>query len=205
MVLSLLTAVLVLAVPCVHAQGSYEVSWWTVDGGGIMGASGGGFTLAGTAGQPDAGGPLAGGSFSVAGGFWPAAIDSSPPGNFYSLTPCRAVDTRGNGAPIQGGVLVSGVPRSLPLAGVCGIPLTAAAVSLNVTTVQATGAGAVTLYPWGEGVPGTTAISFPASVARANNGVLALAFDGTGKLGAVATVTGGGSVHLIIDVNGYFE
>lgn len=119
------------------------------------------------------------------------------------MTPCRAVDTRGNGAPIQGGVLISGVPRALPLAGLCGVPLTAIAVSLNVTVIQATGAGSVTLFPWSQGVPETSTINFPASVARANNGLFALSSDGT--LGVIATVTGGGSVHLILDVNGYFD
>jgi hypothetical protein len=207
--LSLVAALLVLAVPRARAQGSYELSWWTVNGGGIVGASGSGFMLAGTVGQPDAGGPLVGGSFSVTGGFWPVATEFSPapvsPGAFHSLTPCRAVDTRGNGAPIQGGVLLSGVPRMLPLADVCGVPPTATAVSLNVTITQATGSGHVTLYRWDKGAPGTSTINFPAAVVRANNGIFALASDGTGQLGAIATLTGGGSVHLIIDVNGYFE
>ncbi len=51
----------------------YDLSWWTVDGGG--GAVGGGtFTLLGTAGQPEAGPPLsdAAGRFTLLGGFWPA-------------------------------------------------------------------------------------------------------------------------------------
>lgn len=203
--LSLAAALLVLGVPGARAQGSYEISWWSVDGGGVIGASGDGFTLAGTVGQPDAGGPLVGGSFSVSGGFWPAGAALVPLGDFYSVTPCRAVDTRGNGAPIQGGALLSGVPRALPLGGVCGVPLTATAVSLNVTITQATGAGFITAYPWDQGVPGTSLINFSAFVIRANNGVLALAFDGSGTLGAVAMVTGGGSVHLIVDINGYFD
>jgi hypothetical protein len=199
----LIAALLVLALPGARAQDGYEVSWWTVDGGGIMRATGGGFTLMGSVGQPDAGVSLVGGSFSVVGGFWPASAVF--PGAFHSTVPCRAVDTRGNGAPIQGGMLLSGAPRALPLAGVCGIPGTATAVSLNVTVTQATGAGAVTLYPWAQEVPGTTTINFPASSARANNGLFALAADGSGQLGALATIADGGSVHLIIDVNGYFE
>lgn len=51
---------------CAHAQ--FAVAWWTVDGGGGT-SSGGLFTLSGTIGQPDAG-VLAGGSFSIHGGFW---------------------------------------------------------------------------------------------------------------------------------------
>jgi hypothetical protein len=51
------------------AQGGYELSWWTVDGGGGTWSSGGGYTLGGTAGQPDAG-VLAGGGYTLGGGFW---------------------------------------------------------------------------------------------------------------------------------------
>lgn len=207
MLIRALAAFLSLAGASATAQ-TYDVIWYSMDGGGTSSTPGGTYALAGTVGQADAGSPLVGDLYSVSGGFWPAAKLAPAPeplGRFYSVTPCRAVDTRGNGAPLQGGALISGIPRALLLAGVCGVPLSAIAVSLNVTAVQATGAGAITLYPWGQGVPGTNAISFPSSAARSNNGVLALAFDGTGKLGALATVTGAGSVHLIIDVNGYFE
>jgi hypothetical protein len=65
---------------CARAQsgGSFELSWWTVDGGG--GASTGGqFTLSGTAGQPDAG-TLAGGRFKLEGGFWSALQVLQTPG-----------------------------------------------------------------------------------------------------------------------------
>ena len=51
---------------------TYAISWWTVDGGGTMAASGGTYSLSGTAGQPDAG-VLSGGTYSVAGGFWGGA------------------------------------------------------------------------------------------------------------------------------------
>jgi hypothetical protein len=47
----------------------YDLSWWTVDGGGTTGSTGGGSTLSGTAGQPDAG-VLAGGGYTLGGGFW---------------------------------------------------------------------------------------------------------------------------------------
>jgi hypothetical protein len=52
-----------------QAQGGYDLSWWTVDGGGTTSASDGSYTLGGTAGQPDAG-ELSGGSYTVGGGFW---------------------------------------------------------------------------------------------------------------------------------------
>jgi len=50
------------------AQSGFEISWWTVDGGG--GSAGGtGYRLSGTLGQPDAG-RLTGGAFTLGGGFW---------------------------------------------------------------------------------------------------------------------------------------
>ncbi|MCS6923272.1 MAG: hypothetical protein NZM10_02725, partial [Fimbriimonadales bacterium] len=50
--------------------------WWTIDGGGVTFAAGGGFNLGGTVGQPDASNALTGGSFNLTGGFWfaPACI-----------------------------------------------------------------------------------------------------------------------------------
>ena len=55
-----------------QSNGGYALSWWTVDGGGgALGGTGaaGTYTLAGTIAQPDAG-RLAGGGYSLAGGFW---------------------------------------------------------------------------------------------------------------------------------------
>jgi hypothetical protein len=45
------------------------LTWWTADGGGGE-SSGGRWIVRGTAGQPDAGASLAGGSYEVVGGFW---------------------------------------------------------------------------------------------------------------------------------------
>ena len=55
----------------VHAQsgGGYDLGWSTVDGGGLMFSTGGGYTLGGTIGQPDAG-SLGGGGYTLNGGFW---------------------------------------------------------------------------------------------------------------------------------------
>ena len=42
-----------------HAQtgGGYDLTWNTIDGGGYMFSTGGGYSLGGTMGQPDAGAP----------------------------------------------------------------------------------------------------------------------------------------------------
>ena len=62
--------VLLLSVGLIaRAQGGYDLSWWTVDGGGYTYSAGSGYEMGGTVGQPDAG-VLAGGGYSLGGGFW---------------------------------------------------------------------------------------------------------------------------------------
>ena len=57
-----------------HAQ-SYSIDWHTIDGGGGT-STGGVYSVSGTIGQPDAGGPLTNGQYAVTGGFWalPTAV-----------------------------------------------------------------------------------------------------------------------------------
>jgi hypothetical protein len=62
----LLCGLLVAGVAWASSAG-YDLTWWTVDGGGAT-SSGGGYTLSGTAGQPDAG-LLTGGEYTLGGGF----------------------------------------------------------------------------------------------------------------------------------------
>ena len=52
--------------------GGYDLSWSTIDGGGYMFSTGGGYSLGGTVGQPEAG-VMSGGGYSLAGGFWGGA------------------------------------------------------------------------------------------------------------------------------------
>lgn len=48
---------------------AYDLTWHTIDGGGVMRSTGGDFELSGTIGQHDAG-RMAGGGFELTGGFW---------------------------------------------------------------------------------------------------------------------------------------
>jgi len=64
---SVLLLFVVLAASTATAQ--YEISWYTIDGGGGR-STGGPYTLTGTIGQPDAA-YSAGGNFELLGGFWP--------------------------------------------------------------------------------------------------------------------------------------
>lgn len=71
-------AFLVLCItPILASAQSYDLSWFTIDGGGNI-STGGAYSISGTIGQPDAGN-LSGGSYSIAGGFWSFAADSGAP------------------------------------------------------------------------------------------------------------------------------
>jgi uncharacterized repeat protein (TIGR01451 family) len=48
----------------------FDLSWHTVDGGGVTFSAGGSFVVGATIGQPDAGGPFSGGPFVLHSGFW---------------------------------------------------------------------------------------------------------------------------------------
>ena len=64
------------------AQEGYELSWWTVDGGGQTYSIGGGYEIGGTIGQPDAG-VLTGGGYVLGGGFWRGGPVTLPPFRVY--------------------------------------------------------------------------------------------------------------------------
>ena len=51
-----------------QSSNNYEISWYTIDGGGGT-SSGGDFVLSGTIGQPDAG-EMSGEGYVLTGGFW---------------------------------------------------------------------------------------------------------------------------------------
>jgi uncharacterized repeat protein (TIGR01451 family) len=122
--------------------------------------------------------------------------------DYFTLTPCRVVDTRG-GAPVGGPVLQGQETRTLPVAGHCGIPLTAKALSINVTVTQSSSAGNVRLFPAGQTVPLVSTINYVVGLTRANNAVVPL--NASGAMAAYVEQALGTTVHLIIDVNGYFE
>ncbi len=65
----LFAALSFLPVIVLAQSGGYDLSWWTVDGGGATFSTGGTYRLGGTIGQPDAG-ELSGGDYTLYGGFW---------------------------------------------------------------------------------------------------------------------------------------
>jgi len=70
---------LALSVNSVCAQ-SYSIDWYKISGGGGT-SSNGQYTVSGTIGQHDAGGPLTGGNYSLTGGFWSLLSVIQTPGS----------------------------------------------------------------------------------------------------------------------------
>ncbi len=60
----------------------------------------------------------------------------------------------------------------------------------------------VTLFPAGRVPPPTSTINHPAGITRATQSVVSL---GDGGRVVVRAIQGAGSVHVILDVSGYFE
>lgn len=132
------------------------------------------------------------------------AAGEPPPSSgtdLYTLAPCRLVDTR---QPEDGPALVSSEIRQLVLTGRCGVPADARALVLNVTAIGPSAAGHLSFAPDGPPFLAST-VNFKAGEIRANNAVLPLAADGSGRLSARAFVADGGAVHLVLDVTGYFR
>jgi hypothetical protein len=120
------------------------------------------------------------------------------PTRFYSVTPCRLLDTRDAAS---GPALPANAERGIVLSGKCGIPGTARAASLNVTVTQPTAPGNLVVFPTGSS-PATSTLNYQAGQTRGNNATVAL---GTGATVSVRATQASGSVHVILDVNGYFQ
>lgn len=127
---------------------------------------------------------------------------AAQPVSFFTVIPCRAFDTRAANGAFGGPVLAAGETRTVQLAGRCGISTGATAVSVNITVVTPTTFGHLTIFPAGGAQPLASNINFAPGQVRANNAILTL-----GAAGGLTVATGlqaGGTVHLLIDVNGYF-
>jgi Spherulation-specific family 4 len=119
---------------------------------------------------------------------------------FHALNPTRILDSReGLGAPL-GKTKPDSVLR-LNVANRGGVPSSGAtAVTLNLTAVDPSAAGFVTVYPCGVGVnpPIVSNVNYAAGQTIANLVTVPLAADGT------ACITTSTSVHLLSDIAGWY-
>src|SRR6266446_895868 len=76
--LTALCFIILHSILCLRANAqTYSIDWLTIDGGGGT-STGGVYSVSGTIGQPDAGGPMTGGNFSLVGGFWSLFAQQTP-------------------------------------------------------------------------------------------------------------------------------
>jgi hypothetical protein len=134
-------------------------------------------------------------------------VVGSPPATakrFFPLAPCRALDTRlTNRAGAAAPMLAAWQRRELIVGGTCGVPAGAAAISTNVTVVNAQAAGDLRITGGHLTSTLTSALAIPLERARANNAIIELDPTGTGTI--AVTNDSAGFVHFILDVNGYFQ
>ena len=83
-----LVTLLLVSISLVSARtdDGYDLTWWTVDGGGAVLGTGDGYSLSGTAGQCDAH-MLADGGYTLVGGFWGGEGALVPPDMYPTYLP----------------------------------------------------------------------------------------------------------------------
>jgi hypothetical protein len=126
----------------------------------------------------------------------------SGPYQYFPLSPCRAVDTRGNDGVNGGPKLGQDATRNFQMRGVCGVPTSAKAVSLNVTVTQAIQPSWLAVWPSGTTRPNVSMINFEASDPALANGIIVGLSTATQDLSVYNNF---GSVHVLVDVTGYFQ
>ena len=112
---------------------------------------------------------------------------------FYTLTPCRVADTRNFGLFLQGGKRYV-----FPVSGLCYIPSSAAAYSLNFTAVPHGPLGYLTVWPTGQQQPVVSTLNAPTGTTTANAAIVQAGNGGD------IEVFPSNDTDLVIDVNGYF-
>ena len=125
----------------------------------------------------------------------------APPGadtnQFYKLTPCRIVDTRGGQ---HGGTLQAGMERDYTIPGNCGVPSSATAYSFNITVIPpAGGLDYLTVWPKGETQPVVSTLNDNTGTIVANAAIVP-----AGSQNATAFYPHSNNTDLLVDVNGYF-
>jgi uncharacterized repeat protein (TIGR01451 family) len=130
--------------------------------------------------------------------------DDSYEGVFYTIPLCHLIDTRQKG---YGPALQSNQIAIVRVHGACGIPPTARAVALNVTFTGATSPGTALVFPGDLAQPPVDLfLPIQPSLPRSLGGVMPLGADGTlAFLPQLKSPKLNPTVHVILDVVGYFE
>jgi hypothetical protein len=126
---------------------------------------------------------------------------------YRPLTPCRLVDTRGLGAAVAvAGPLAAGSDTNVTAAGSCGIPasFTTVGISMTIVVFNTTpgNGGFLSVREQGTAVTGSNMTYTPGLEWLSTTGNVSINQAGGGNF---AIYSAGSIVHVIIDVNGYFQ
>ena len=142
--------------------------------------------------------------YSGGGSTWKTYISQLQTGgsSYVPIPPVRVLDTRPAYQIGLSGAFQANTPRTFAVGGSFGIPSNAIAVTGNVTVVNQTAGGYLSVTPTAVTNPMSSTVNFPVGDTRANNLTVTLAPNG--KLAAVYKAPAGKTTHLIVDVTGYF-
>ncbi len=123
-------------------------------------------------------------------------------GSYVSVTPFRITDTRpGSGQPNAGGTLGPNTTLDVQVTrvGLQPIPAGSAAVVLNVTAVDPTASGFLTVFPAGSALPAVSNLNFSPGLTVANLVTVPLSSSGM-----IALYNHAGETNVVVDVEGYY-
>jgi hypothetical protein len=123
-------------------------------------------------------------------------------GSYVSVTPFRISDTRPNsGQPNAGKALTAAATLSVQVTevGTAPVPAGASAVVLNVTAVNPTASGFLTVFPAGTAMPTVSNLNFKPGVTVANLVTVPLSSSGM-----VSIYNHAGNTNVVVDVDGYY-
>ncbi|MFZ0913075.1 MAG: choice-of-anchor tandem repeat GloVer-containing protein [Candidatus Korobacteraceae bacterium] len=120
---------------------------------------------------------------------------------FVPVTPCRLIDTRLTGGPIQGGTSqIFNLPQLAQSASPpCASLASAEAYSLNVSVVPQGPLGYLTIWPTGESQPVVATLNSLDGRIKADAAIVP-----AGTSGAVSIYVTN-TTNVVLDINGYFE
>ncbi len=128
------------------------------------------------------------------------ATDSAA--SFFALDPKRILDSR-TGVGLPAGAFQANVPKTLSVAAANGIPADAQAITGNLTVVNQTKSGFVSITKTPIANPTTSNLNFPTGDIRANGVTVPL--NASGDIAIVYKAPAGATAHVLLDVTGYFR
>jgi hypothetical protein len=133
---------------------------------------------------------------------------------YFTVTPCRVLDTRNVGAPMLGDETRSFRMRDTSLsyqggaAGGCGIPSEALAAMVNITVVTPSGGGHIRVWAYPEAMPTAATLNYGAvaGLSALANGIAIPICDTRSDpcLADFDVFNRLSTTHLVVDVVGYF-